>query len=879
MPRLRRPFLPLLALALGTPLAAQEPPVVDPGGVATIVVRLDDSPGDTVRYVVRPAEGVRPLSSTEGTAVADRDGRVHLPFTFGIPSGAGSGVLPVGRLLILGRDGATEERELAVRIAATREAGLWISVDRATTSPGEMLEFGYRLHNRGNAADTFRIGVATPGSWSGRVHPERVILVPGDTAMGVVQLTPPHDAPRGRQQLVKVTLDGTGLRRTASATVTVVTEESWLGDLAQIPGYVFLGASSSDPGLPGVGIRAAGDIAGGTRVSVALRHSEAGPAPTAFRAPLSGPQARLTIEATDWGVRAGEIFVPGNVFTGPTQAGRGIDVSAARGTLSGRVRIAAPGSFGSLREEGHLLETAAAVERPYGRIGLQLSSVERRSSFLEDYGLVGGGVTYSLHHGAHGVTAEAGLLRVSTDSVSRTGFAGHADYRHSWEGGTLSARLRMTPGTTARTASQGREAFLSGTVDIRPGVAATGWGFVSSAPRITDDPYSVSQGAAAGLRLQLPRDATAQLLGQLRRSERVGGAAPSVLRRSILTSLDMPLGPVRLESSADLGAVTSQETRPYRNLRAGVRWSRQRQWGWLGISHYDSGLGYQLTALDLAGALEIRAAELQAGVNIDLGSPRPGEALSLWSVVSYPVAAAYEVSAGIDYRGRSLEPWGLSLGVRRRIALPLPIRRSPVLHGVVYEDLDGDRVRDPDEPVLPDVEVWMGALRATTDEDGRFRFHDDGRGALRLSPAALPLGLVVPADIVLPSSGSVDIPVIRTAAIELLIFLDRDLDGVHDDAESFARGAVVSVTDADGRARDATTDARGRVRLGNLPPGTYTIRVYPQPNVALEPPFEITIVLGPGAEVARTLAVPLRRREIRMPDGTRMDPSGPPLVP
>lgn len=878
------PLLGILLAALATPIPGQDlaadlavVPAADPGGVATIVVRLEGSaPDDTLTYSLRPSQGVRLFSRATGTVVPDLEGRSLLPFTVGIPADAPAGSYTVGRLTVLSGEGDRKARDLRVGVAARRDVGFWIGVDTTTTTAGEMLEFGYRLHNRGNAVDTFRIGVVAPESWSRLVLPQQAVLAPGDTAVGRVQLIPPGDAAGGRQQLVRVTVDGAGVRRTVSATVVVVSEESWLGDLAQIPGSIFVGSSSGVDGAPGIGLRAAGSVGSGTRVSLALRHSEAAPVPTAFRGALSGPRLRLAIDAADWTLHAGEIFVPGTVFMGPAQAGRGAAATLERGSLSGRVRLAAPGLFGVVTDEGHLFETAAGIDRPYGRIGVQLSSVERRSSFLEDYALLGGGMDYSLHHGEHDVKAEAGLLRVRTDSASRTGFAASADYRRRWDGGIVAARLRLTPGTTARTASQAREALLSGTVDLLPGVAATGWALASSAPRITGEPHSAEQGAALGVRLHVPGDATVQIMGRQRHSEHVGGTRPSTLRRSILTTLEMPLGAFWLESSADLGTLKSDHTRPYRSVRAGFRWNDRREWAWLGASHYDSGLGVRLTTIDLTGALEFLSAELQAGVNVDLGAPDIADAVSMWSAFTRPVASRYEISTGIDYRGGGLEPWRFSLGVSRRIGLPLPLARSPFLHGVVYEDVDGDRVHDPEEPVLAGVEVAAGALRTTTNEKGRFRFHDDGRGALRLSHSTLPPGFAIPVDVALPSSGSVDIPVIRTASLALRIFLDRDADGTKDEVESMAVGAVVSVVDPQGRTRDATTNHQGQVRFGNLPPGDYVVRVYPRGDPdSISPPFETPLQLEPGAALEQTFAVPLRRREIRMPDSSVKPPPTP----
>jgi hypothetical protein len=238
------------------------------------------------------------------------------------------------------------------------------------------------------------------------------------------------------------------------------------------------------------------------------------------------------------------------------------------------------------------------------------------------------------------------------------------------------------------------------------------------------------------------------------------------------------------------------------------------------------------------------------------------------------VARDVAVTLGVDYSPvGGGDRWQLSLGVARRFALPLPIRREPAVHGVVYEDRNGNRTRDPGEPVLADIPVRFGPLAATTDENGEFRFMERVRGELSVETTQLPLGLMVPADVYLPTSGYVEVPLVRTAALDLTVFLDRDGDQEWDEAEEAAAGVVVSVVASDGRTRDVAVGPRGHARISALSPGDYTLRIHPPATRRTGgPPIERRISVPPGGVVKQTIAVPLRRREIRIPDGQRLDP-------
>ncbi|HUE77278.1 MAG TPA: carboxypeptidase regulatory-like domain-containing protein, partial [Longimicrobiales bacterium] len=785
------------------------------------------------------------------------------------------GAFRLGQVRFDWPDGRRDSLDLEVTVLPRRAVTFWVGAEEVTVSPGEAVEVGYRLRNRGNATDTFRISVSAPSGWEPRVTPATIALAPGDTAAGTVRFMPPVNASRGAEHIVRVALTGPDVRESSGLRTLVVAEAGWLGELAHIPGTLFVGSSSDAQGVPGVALEAAGEVRPGTRVGLMVRHSDdLHPAP-ALRGQLGGPRLRLTIDAPSWSLRTGDVFTPFDLLAGPVMQGRGIELAGHRGNAAGEVLVAAPWSYGALGESGHIVRGAASLATDYGRFGLKAASVRRGSDLFGQRSQGGGVVAWSYRSAGHDVAVEGGVLAVDAEGAGATGFAGQARYSLSFSRGTVTARLRKVPATTRTSASQGNEAFASGSVRITDMVSATGWAFAASSPFTDDGPYAAVRGAAGGAKFRLPRGIESELLGSYRESEIVRDSVPLGITRSIRASLDVPVGPIVLEANAQLGTTSAAGTRPYQQLRSGVRWVDHGRWLWAGASYYDIGIGTPRAGVDLAGSMDIRGADVRGGLTARLGSADTTRRISLWTAATVPVTRETRLSLGLDHRPTAItSAWRLSLGASRAFGVPLPLRRQPALHGLVFEDLDGDRIRDDNEPLVPGVRLLLGPLRAATGDDGRFRFYDRAHGSLRLDPGRLRPGFVVPADLHLPTTGYVEIPVIRTASLQLTLFFDRDGDQAMSDLETLAAGVVVSLRDVTGRTRDAATDAQGRVRFGGLAPGVYTVTVHaPTSGRAGAPTIELRLTVEPGAAVQRTIPLPLRTREIRMRNGDRSEPN------
>jgi hypothetical protein len=859
-----------LAATMAGPVVGQDAPKAQPGGVATIVVRIE--PGvDTVRFTLTPAEGVRVFSASTGRIVASPDRVTRLPVTVGVPTTAPAGPFVVSGLTLDRPDGRSETLELQVTVVTRRGALVQLTDDLVTAAPGAMAELGYRIRNDGNAADTFHVRLSAPSTWAVPTPMATLVLPAGTEAVGSLGTRVPTTASLGEEHIVRIVAEGTDVREIRSTRVLVVGDESRLGNLVTVPGTLFVGSAFEEAGTTSaVALHARGDVRPGTRLTLDLRHLEASTSAPALRTAMAGPRLRLALDGSGWSARGGDIVSLPGLIQGPSLQGRGVEGTYDLGPLSGEAFVARPWSYMGTSEAGHIVRAGARYRTGLGDFGVRAASVQRDGDFFGGYEQAGAALTYAYRGGGHTVAAEVGTMRVAVDSAASSGLATQLRYALDRGPVSLSARLRTVPGTTSRTTSHGNEAILAGDLLLARAVTMTGSAYATSAARVDGAPHPESRGATGGFRFRLPAGMNARLMAAYRSNEIVGSPVHGTSTRTVSAGADVPLAGIVLESDVHVGSTQlGPEERPYRNARLGARWSRAGQWAWLGVNHYDYGFGAPQTRLELSGAGRIRSAELQGGLSARIDNADQLARASLWSGLTVPVVDRTSLSLGMEYRGyMQAAPWRLSLGVGRSFGVPMPVARAAVVQGVIFEDLDGDGVRGPGEPGLPDVAVTLGGLRTRTDANGRFRFYDTDGGPLRVDATSLPRGMALVPGTELPSRGVITIAVARTASLEIRVFLDRDGDGAMGPGEGFATGAVVTVRHGTGGTRDAAVDAAGRVRFGSLPPGVHVLTVRRPNGRGDGVAFESEIVLEPGGRETLMIAIPYHSLPVRLPNGS-----------
>jgi hypothetical protein len=855
-----------------TVASAQGPGTV-PGGVATVILTVKAPPGvltGSVSYTLETAPGYRLFAAPTGTLPLD-SGRVLLPVTVGVPVTEQAGPSRAGTATLAWPDGGTTEVTFRIMVRAVRKLELGLSPADALVSPGETTELSFWIRNRGNAPDTARLKSLVSSGWGLAGLPDTLIIVAGDTARGTLHVRAPEDANRGQEQTVVLNVQGAGKALRATSTVMVTSEAGWLSGYAHVPGTVFVGGSLGDGNMPGISLRGEGNVAPGTQFSLELRHAERYQTPPAFRTQLTGPELRVSVKRPDLQATAGEVFIPGNVSTGPVLSGRGVNGTYNLERWRFGLFAARPGTFASSRN-GHQIQAFAGIATGHGPVRMTVTDLRQNDVFGPAYRAQGVSFRYDLPSGSdQDLSVEAGWLRVAPDSgETATGPTLVARYAFDGPAAHFNAAARLVPGTVPQNSSVANELFATGTVDVAPNLAVVGWGQIRSTPILNTPNDPQYQAASLGFRSGFA-DATVQMGAAFRRAS--AGILGTTTRQTVRLNVKAPVWALNLEGDAEIGTFTrAGDSAPYNRLWGGAYWYAGATWLRAGVTYNHNEYGNPYTTLEASGSWTGSRVSVQGGILGRLNNPVPGGSTSLWTSAHIRALPDATVVVGADYEpGFNGSRWRLSLGVSHRLGLPLPVRRQPALQGIVYEDRNGNRIHDADEPTLRGVRIRVGRLQATTDADGAFQFRDTFRGPVTVDPATLPPGMVMPIDVHLPIAGTVDVPVVHTASLELDLFIDLNNDGTRDPAEQPAAGTVVSLMNVSGASRDAVTDEDGHARFGAVSPGTYTVRIYRTANGGQAgTPVQVKITLLPGAHVSTTIAVPAHTRQIRMGAGANL---------
>ena len=853
-------------------VGAQEPdapraPTVDAGAVATVVLQLPAPDSGRATYRLELEDGYAPFIPRQGTV--DRvDGVLLLPITFATPRQLAAGRVVAGHVTVEFEDRPPVRREVAIRVRERREVTFALDAEEITVAPDAVAGVPFRAHNRGNLTDTLYVAIRAGEGWT-LLDAPRMVLEPGDSVSGAIRVASPVSVVPGERELLLVEARTVAGQETRTLDAVVVSPEGWLGDLARVPGSIFIGQQLQGGGGPVLAVTGAGTVGPETEVHVDLRHADADLVDPALQRQVAGARLRVSITRPDLAVVAGDVYDTETTLSGSLRQGRGVRSSwDPRGPLSVEALAAAPTGFGGRVTGGHMLHGEIGMETDYGRFDALVGDIRHpERSGLAETRTTGAGARWTGRHGHHEGIVETSIVRfVAADSLVRVGPA--VDLRYLLSGESMSGRLRVRRVPDAATGPGGLGNQLSGSFSaaVRPDVHLVAWGYRTDQNLLGNEARTRSSSANVGVRTRQGRWQL-QLGGLLSdRETRTPADSFSFARATVRAEAAWTRGALSLQSDLQVGRSTELgATGGYEALGGSVRWYGAGRWGWLRLVHTRRPGSVATTHLNAGGAIGMGRVHVTGGLSTPLTDAAAGA--SFWSSTEIRARRNLTVHIGASARPTvGAGDWTVSLGVSRRLNLPLPLARRPDVHGIVYDDTNDSGTRDPGEQGLPDVTVSLGAIETTTDHEGRFEFRDATGAQVRLSSADLPTGYVLSPAAVLPTRGDAAIPVLRTATLQVHLFIDRDEDGRRDDAEGPGAGAIVTLTDEHGRQRTVAADSTGTARITGLLPGRYDVTARPASATPRqgEPRILMEIELQPGSELHHTLPVPLRSRTIRM---------------
>lgn len=212
------------------------------------------------------------------------------------------------------------------------------------------------------------------------------------------------------------------------------------------------------------------------------------------------------------------------------------------------------------------------------------------------------------------------------------------------------------------------------------------------------------------------------------------------------------------------------------------------------------------------------------------GQPSPITGTASWSPPATAVPGRYTAllqffsSAGLESTATVVFDVADNLGTLRLVK---------------YEDINGNAVQDPGEPLVPNwrfrlVNPQGNASQATTGADGTVTIPGVPAGVWQVEEL-VSTGWVA----ISPSAGTVTVPIggtgtfvagnARPAPLSGTVFIDGNNNGVLDGSEDGRAGVTLTLTGTTGLGRAVTSTTQstgdGTYEFPNLLPGTYAVRM------------------------------------------------------
>lgn len=847
--------------------------------VITVAIPAEFQRASTVRYEVTRIGTATILGSMHGV-LEPRSASNAVVVTVGVPAGAMGGRARIAVVRFAADDRSMLDVPIELEIPGQRRIDIVPRRPMLGAQRGDRIELSFSIGNVGNVRDTIDLAVDAPPSWSTRfTDPPHLDLAPGESVERRIVVSVPTRSDLGDFGVAMVATGRGGARSRGLTTVEVT--DGLRSGLQSAPIVTLgVGSMSSARGETRVveSIALQGPVSDG--VTVSGRLSAPLPSdPVASRSlAMLGYSPRsnfLSFGAGTWSATLGNSGVGLSALGGESVFGRGGAFRFDAAAAGMRVFAAVPDAGGNASwNQSSLIGASGEATVGAGTVSAFLAHL--RDSTYTVRSLDAAGVGLEARPWADGVVSGEVAAR-SYRGGSGLGVAGVL--RSPVAGGQLDVQVTHAPGganafalaTDALTVTGARsfgrlhtDASYWTTRDesvASDALGSTGWS-VSPAyailPTLTVSSYA--QGSSI---------ATSGTDGRFGSTQRDLGLRGVLVHEGFEVSADSRLSTISRAFGVASGSFVNDDSRRVTNR---VRLDHAGARGEFGVGGSVEATVAGATAMPPQSTLDAHVDRLQPIPRLPhltlsgfAQRLRFGDATLTTSKLeaNLELRPSTRIVFGIE-RGTARDAAGIlqtvfTLKVERASRLSALGRRSA--GGVVFEDRNGNGLRDAGEPGVSGIVVRRGAQSSVTDANGVFRLDERTTGRTEIDPRSLPSGWLPSSRSMTSAGDERSLGVIPTAALDVDVKLAVSMEAT--EPVTIGRAAL-ALRDSTGRVWTAWTDGAMHATFDALPAGRYTLVA--TLDGSSEPllvdalaPIEIT-----GATRRQHVVVTVRTRPLRL---------------
>lgn len=829
------------AVKSGRPAPRREAAVVTyakPRSVQVVTVPMPESMprNRRVHYVVTATSTVAILGRKEGLLDARTQADPRVLLTLGIQAAALAGRSTVAEVLFTAADAEPVVVPVELEVSPLHRVTVTTNSQLVLAPPGQETRVFFRLTNTGNAADTVKIRMDAPAGWLVRIpqSSRRLALEMFASTEGVVAITAPSTI-TGTVPLTLIAEGDGGERGRATVLLEVPPKGGSKTRLAFTPS---LGAVLEDvrPENLAVDMRLSGPLWGSVGLDARWARLPAISSPGLTRLGAGSGYQHVSLYGAQWRFDAGTAGATFAELAGINTYGRGAALTYTGQEWRGSTLFARPFT---LRVPGRSQPLLAGVNAARTRGSLELFT----SITHLDNGLVSGGRLDAFAVGTRTPWSDHGQVRGEMayrryDGGQGIGLAGEADRRGAK--GDFRVRVAHAPGGATAFAYSSNQFSAFGSRTSWSRVQTNGGTWYSDNSDAQSDRSQRSLGASFSSTLELNDDfsvgaSTSSSAHRLRDSSGTGFGGGTM---GLGTFGNGRIGPISFGGSATY----SRDTRDAEIDSTSLLPDSERRLSWRAQASAASRFGIatfsalasrtlgaqsflppqsemQLIIQDIRVPAVDRVAVLNATITrFDGYGTNPIITQRYDATVTLPGAVLLRLDLERNplFGSFGRRRWSTAMRVERTFGLPsLSGLRA---NGYVFQDFDGDGVRDPGEPGLAGVLLRAEGELAVTAKDGRYRLAAAERVVPEIDERSLPYGWVLRSR--RPPRGK-DFAVIPMSSAEVrLQIVDDEANRLA--SANLSRAGIVAHDDAD-RTWVARVDSAGRGLFEALPPGRYRV--------------------------------------------------------